>query len=390
MRRIFAAAAVWVGLAGCTPPAPPVIREQCPRSSSVSVEFVDFPNFDFLGLEGQPVELVFNSPLTTCEGDVLSARIEGVGSDGVPFELEPGPVSEHAGAPAQVRPRFTPPGPGLFTFRVAFEPSLGVRTTYLVVAAVPRSTPAGIDLAIDCDDPWPLTADTIACESVTNGVELFSVDGGYQSFDGAALAVAGDVLWSVSNAGVLERRTFEDGGLALTHQHAGFSHQPMPSEQGAEFALRLTTEFRANLINADAGSRVTVDNYGFMVLVHPLGLSHTPCAPSGLCIGPVVGADPRAVWIRDRFQVIAMPRPIARGQFGALNFPSAQVTSTEPTNHFERIPFWLRTSQGTEVLLSMDLGEPSAIALPRDQVLKVGREFLALALPDGGVRIVRR
>ena len=153
------------------------------------------------------------------------------------------PVSR-AGSPSAVSVSFvfTPSQPGVHTLKVAFEPSLGVRSVLIDVARdglSGASTRVPLPAGASCVT-WPLSDDTVACEEQGAGfVSVSSVDGGLTRFSGAELVVADDVLWSIDGtSNTLERRVFEDGGVRVTHRFPNFPVTPTPALHDVDVALR--------------------------------------------------------------------------------------------------------------------------------------------------------
>ena len=358
-----------------------------------------------LGLVGAPLRFTVFAPLSACAPDVLRADATVLDPDNAPveFTLE-GPLVRSAQQNAVSGTfNFTPRKPGLHTLRVAFEPSLGVRSVLVDVASdgllgATRRVPIA---SANCT-VWPLTDDTVACEAPGGSVSITSVDGGVTRFSGAELVVVDNVLWSIDGASnTLERRVYEDGGVRVSNRIPGFPVVATPALQEVDVALR----YRANGLitrvritpNGEAVGDFAVDRFVGPPLAYFIEAddtlyrsSNTDCfSSSSSCTNftGLVAIDQRAVWST----LNGFERPFRTPPNPRFSLKRQPVSNGSPAHAFERIPLWLQVTSGDRrFLVSTDDGSVSYSAWPFSQVLNVGQHHVVLTDSPGFVRVVKR
>lgn len=409
-------------LAGCPPPA---IGDGCERllveaDGTLNLGVGGGPaasgSAHRLGVVGTPLTLTVFAPLTSCVSDTLRAdpRVLDPGEGAVPFQLEGGAVPSGVEGAVKATLTFTPTRPGLHTLQLAFEPSLGVRSLLVDVAAdglAGAVTRLAIPADLRCPRAtfWALTDDTFACEE-PGQIAIVSADGGTTRFEGEQLVVVDTVLWSLHTpSSALERRVFADGGLLLTNTFPDFSARPAPGMHDLNLAWRFHTNDRLALVRIEPGG-ATVREWGEELLFGaPRGYlvedddtvcrwGDPACLVPGCVSAPdIVAMDPGLVWR-------GLPgAPQASGGFARpvrdLEAParftlwSPRLSVASPATGFERIPLWLSPEgeSGHQVLVSTQAGTLTFTAWPRGQVLRVGRRQVLLGddAPDF-IRIVGR
>ncbi len=364
-----------------------------------------------LGTVGVPVTLTFFAPLTSCVSDAL--RLDAVVNDPDAFStpaVPPGALEQSIFSSVKANVTFTPTRPGLHTVKVAFEPSLGVRSRFVEVVADGLSgqvirvpIPAGANRSPGI---WPLGDDTVASEvRSVDDITISSTAGTLTHFRGTQLVVAGQVLWSIDPlTSTLERRVFEDGGVRLTHSVPGFPAIPTPALQEPDFALRYRTSGRLSSVSVwpDGGLRVNDHSYDARV-VPPLAYfggdgwvmrwSLEDCA-FGTCsnLGDLAALDAQFVWRHSPpggLRGFARPTNLVDSPLLLAHTPDAL---SSPLAAFERLPLWLRTqSEDWKVLVTATDAGFQFTGWPRSEVLRVGREHVLLTDEDPGfVRVVRQ
>jgi hypothetical protein len=342
------------------------------------------------------------APLTSCASDQLRATFEVLAPDSSPVEHTATALVTSADFRVESTVTFTPTTAGTHVVRAVFEPSLGVRSTTVDVFAnaardaVVVPLPAGVTCS---KPPWPVSADTFACESPNDVVSVVSADGGTERFTGRSLVAVGDVLWSETQLGELERREPGDGGFAVTNRWPGYGSTPIRGLHTRTTAVR-----RKNMSNVLVGA-VSIDG-GWRESFFSLGDLETAlffyehdtavrsaggnCAP---CLSSLVAFDPEVAWQQFGSQSMlqGFRRPIADDtQFkGAQhNLQLVARPGLPAQEHLERWPLWLDPSERTDlsVLVTPHAGALRWSVWPRGQVLRVGPEFVSLK-HDAGVRI---
>jgi hypothetical protein len=174
---------------------------------------------------------------------------------------------------------FTPRRPGPHHFLVAFEPP-GALLQFDLDAAIDRSsTTQALTLPGTCNSLERTLKGTWVCDSAIyrEGLRV-------GSFDGATVAVAGDVVWVVSPSRV-ER--YEDTGSALT-----LTASVEPTEGSAEFLLASGDE----LLVLHRSTLVRYTASGAQLLASP----PVPWNSGEEPVGPLA---PRGLLLRDRDQL---------------------------------------------------------------------------------------
>ena len=412
-------------LTGCPPESP--IDQSCSRflvdsSGNVNGGAGGGPGtapFPPIGVVGTPLSLTVFAPLTSCVSDTLRADAQVTDPDNLPLAVarEPPQVTGVQGA-VKATLTFTPTRPGLHTLHVAFEPSLGVRSLLVDVAAdglAGAMTRVPIPTGANCKahSLWPLSDDTVACEERSRGlVTLTTSDGGLTQFNGRELVVVDTVLWSIDGASsTLERRVFEDGGVRVTHRFPNFPATSTPAMHDVGTALRSRPDGHLALVQLepprvlelalrnDVGPPLAYFAEGNDVVYR---WSQTSCSfDECVSVPDLVAVEPGHVWRTDTsFPELpsrtswAFTRPLtpdAVPQF-TLHYPLESLAT--PAGAFERMPLWLNVDSGgagRRVLVSFEQGAPGFTAWPRREVLRVGRKHLLLDDPDPGyVRVWRR
>jgi hypothetical protein len=359
--------------------------------------------FSPVGIEGEPVQLTAVAPLTSCVSDELRATLEVVGPDNLPLPREELPLTATTTSVVRADFSFTPQVAGTYQVRAVFEPSLGVRSQTLVVAAA-RAEDGGVSLALNPDGciggPWPLSEDTVVCERSGGTVSLVSADGGERSFSGEQVVVADQVLWSVARATrTLERRIFEDGGLRLADGFAGFTPRAVPGMHDERVAIRE----RTNGLVAAAHVAGPIDELGVLasgtdgtaLFLSSQGGLIVAGGCSSTCFQSVRAVEPAVVW-RDgaaRVGVDGLARPVASlDEAPRFHLDFAAESFAAPVRGFERLPLWVPVpGSPVSVLVSADDGQLQLRAWTRADVLRVGRRFVLLRDRSlGGVRVLER
>ncbi len=384
-------------------------------------------NLTPVGYVGVPLNLNVFAPLSSCATDSLRAEItiSDPSNANVPFTT-PEELSRQSSGPVKSVLSFTPTDVGLYTVKVAFEPSLGARTMLIDVAidglrnsSVRVPIPTGENCTVNAT--WPLTDDTVVCEERANGnVSITSSDGGLLRFRGEQLVVIDQVLWTINGpTSALERRVYEDGGLTLTHTLANFPSISTPAMHDVDLALRFRSNGRLTRVRVLADGGTNVQELSLDGLVGPplayfaednevmFRWSQSDCSFNNCVnLSDLAGVEPGFVWR-------AEPRPFGEPQIApkvrgftrptTLSDSTPKITlqydtetMTTPTYGFERLPLWLGAKSSTtdsprRVLISMTDAGISMSSWPRSEVLRVGRQHLVLMDPDPGfVRVYRK
>lgn len=358
-----------------------------------------------VGVVGEPVTLTTFASLTACVSDPLRVRAEIVGPDNLPVETDvtlTTPRLTGAG-PVTSDLSFTPKKPGLYIIRIAYEPSLGVRSIELQVAesrlGAPTVTVPVPNLSGCLNNVWPLTEDTVVCERASR-IEVLSSDGGLTSFSGEQLVVVDDVLWSVERASsTLERRVFADGGLSVTNTFTNVDTRPVPAMHDVDFAIRARLNGSVALFRVGTSPRdlsvFASSTDGTILWLDGETLFNGGTCFSADCVSDLRGLEPNAVWSGDplNFGLIAgRIRPIvsleARAQHGLrMTTESLEV----PQRGFERVPLWLpQSNSDRSLLVSADGSTLGFTAWKRADVLRVGRRFVVLKDSGPSVRVAGR
>lgn len=365
-----------------------------------------------LAAVGEPVTLTFFAPLTSCVSDTLrvDAEVRDPDAQRAPA-MQRGALEQSALSSVKAAVTFTPTRPGLHLLKVAFEPSLGVRSRFVEVALDGLSgpvtrvpIPAGANRSPGL---WPLSSDTVASEVPSvDDITISSTAGTLTRFRGAQLVVAGQVLWSIDpTTSTLERRVFEDGGVRLTHSFQGFPAIPTPAMQEEHFAVRYRASGQLSTVRISPDGGFRVDDRSFFARVDPplayyvedtsslMRWSLEDCA-FGTCANftDLAALDAQFVWRHSPATgLVGFARP-SNLLDSPLALPHTPEALRSPLAAFERLPLWLRMQADDHQVLvwATDAGFQFT-AWPRAEVLRVGREHVLLTDADPGfVRVVPR
>lgn len=210
------------------------------------------------------------------------------------------------------------------------------------------------------DDPWPVSADTIACRGATD-IEVRNPTGVIASFSGERLVVADDVLWSIDGtAFALERRVVDDAGVHLTHRFDGFKPTALAGLHRRDSALRTTTSGFLAVARVDGGVEVSsrlASQFSEYTLFfdEPQGIVHGPvCSPGEpFCIHALVGLEEDVVWVNEGRVTRALRRPATQtsGTPTAISTPFAPEGFLTSPGGFSRLPLRLYGAPNEQQLL---------------------------------------
>jgi hypothetical protein len=238
VRRTLISLCVLV-LAGC-PSEPNVLV--CQSSST--------PELLPLLIEGTASTLELISPLGFCEIPLSARRVtvEVFDEQSNPLQV-PQPTLEVAKNDGLTHARVAIDLPaGTYQVRAVFEPSLGVLSQQLVVAADLRSAGTVVQVPAECTSgPFQVGAHVVCATST----QLLAREGATWrpvadfATTGTDLVVADDVVWTASRTSVVERYVFSDAG-AFTRTHVG-------TDPGFSFGeVRRDVAIRTDLLRAEA------------------------------------------------------------------------------------------------------------------------------------------
>jgi hypothetical protein len=359
-----------------------------------------------LGVVGSPLELPFFAPLSACVSDTLRVRAEVLGPDNLPVELDVAFTPPHltAAGPVQTRMTFTPTQPGLYIVRAIFEPSLGVRTTEVLVAESRLTPPTTrvpvVDLASCVDGVWPLAADAVVCERASGTIEVHRADGSAEVFTGEQLVVVDSVLWSVdSSTSTLSRREYRDGGLRVLDTFPDIDSRPLPSLHDTDVALRAGLDHQLHIAHA-GGTTVTlfidVRSLSSQVLWvdGSLLFSAGGGCPMAPCVNDLRGLDGEVVWQGD-FSSPGLISALRRPALAIDDAPPFRLrVQTEsralPIRGFDVLPLWVPSTDSISVLVWSAGPSLSLSAWHRAEVLRVGRRFVVLKDSNSSVLLAPR
>ncbi len=349
-----------------------------------------------LGVQGQPLTVKVFAPRTGCQRDRLSARAELLGPDNFPVTDVTIAEPRLSGDVVSVEVSFTPDQAGQYLLQLTFEPALGVRSLLLDVGELRTSPPSirvDVPMLSSCvDSVWPLTVDTVACERVSDTIELYSSDGGSTSFQGKQLVVAGTVLWSVAATSELERREFVDGGLLVTHRFPDFSSdRTVRGLHDESTALRALSSGALVLASIDGGVPVLdldrmSNEVGEQLLFADQGVLFTEMACTfDPCFG-LRGLEP-GMWWKNSFSgqfIEGVERPVNQDRMGPdVTITRAAEFVQPPQRGFERIPLWLAMPGGRlSALVNADRPSLGLTMWNRADVIRVGKQFVLLRDPS--------
>ncbi|MDP3154727.1 MAG: hypothetical protein Q8N23_18760 [Archangium sp.] len=415
-------------LPACSPPPP-----GCPRQL---IDVTGAPNGGFAGgvggsggasaplaVVGLPVSVTLFAPLSGCQGDSLRTDVTLIDPDNLPVtDLTVTAPRLNISSGVGTTVNFTPGKTGLYALRVSFEPSLGVRSLFIDVAADPlREAPVvrvPIPNGANCytNALWPLSDDTVACEARGPGtVSISSADGGVQTFPGSHLVVADTVLWSIHPAlRQLERRVWEDGGVRVTHVFANFAATLTPGMHDVDVALRYRPAGELARVKVQRDGGFSVEEFRADALGNPpeaffvepgdelFRWSEGPCFDSFNCsnaFSDLVAVEPGLVWraelafdgLASRVTASARPTSPAASTF-VMTLTHRPEAPRFVTESFERVPLWLEQGVGNRrLLVTARDGGFELSAWPRSEVLRVGRHHLVLTDAQADfVRVIRR
>ncbi|MFT3712429.1 MAG: hypothetical protein QM817_32680 [Archangium sp.] len=400
----------------CSPPPTP----DCMRSQVSSDGFINGAQGGFGGgvigggtgggfgtsvqvrLPGEPITLRMVAPLTSCATDDLRVSVEVLGPDSQPIEHTDTQLQRAADFHVEISTTFTPQEAGTFVARAVFEPSLGVRTTSLNILHTweGQGTPVAIPASVSCSKAlWPVTSSSVACESMNEVISVVSSDGGVSSFVGHGLVAVGDVLWSETLAGNLERRVPDaDGGFTITNSWTGFGSTPIRGLHTRTTAVR-----RKNVGNSVATAVVidggTVDGFfsssdldtAYFFYEHDQTVRVAGGFSCSGCLQSVVGFDNEVVW--QQFGVGSVLSGFKRPITEMTQFRPPQQslnvfarTSVAPLEPLERWPLWVDPAdrQALSILIHPRSGALNWTVWPRARVVRVGAEHVLIST-DAGV-----
>ena len=319
-------------------------------------------------LDGEVHRQGLTSRRSTCEGDEVSVSVRLLDPDGLETTFEQGPLNSGSFQLATTFVSFTPRKRGLHRLEATFEPSLGTDTVEVEVVPDGETGPfQRVMSRASCSWAWALSDDAIACEAPGNLLSVSSADGGFVTFDGRDLVVAGEALWSIDGE-ALQRREFIDGGLVLTHSARGFSRVSSVSAlQTPNVALRtLTSAFMGRAEVLDGGLVVTsleqLETAVFFFEEPDAGLLHWnsqyACAmPPCIDDRVIVALEPELIWMGQNFgtRLEGIDRPWSPIQRRLPRYLlDTPVTRPQPVRSAERVPLWLDASldRGRQILVT--------------------------------------
>ncbi|MFT3706352.1 MAG: hypothetical protein QM817_01670 [Archangium sp.] len=336
----------------------------------------------YVVFEGVRLDVDLRAPIPECRPIALSVSVDVTAPDAstvTPSFTSFATVDQWGGVTTRVR--FVPPSAGTYRVHAAFEPSLGEATLDTPVTAV-FAEHGEIVTTVGClDAPWPVDAETLACETAGGQISLFSVDGGTTAFDGINLVVVEDVLWSLRDAGTsfsLERHRWSDGGVWLTNQWGpDFSSARLRSEHTKDVAIRLRTplaghDFIRVALAEDGGMEEVFAADTDALWSYSGGALHADSMD-----GSVAFAD-GARW------AIAPPLMFACEQVNLISetkggLLGAPHLTPGPSTEFERWPVWLDYATHTVVFTSSG----GFVDLPLSRVVRVGSKYSVLTAQGG-------
>ncbi len=405
-------ATVLLSLASCDEDGPDQLCERLlVNRDGTFAELVSETSRARFGTQGEALSVTVFAPISSCVSDVLRASVELYDARNAPVESKAVTVSAQSGV-VRANVVFTPQSAGSYLLRVSFEPSLGARNERIDIVARP-ALDAGLVVTLpvsvsSCLEPvWPVSGDSVACEGEGARVDVFSADGGVQTFSGQHLVVAGGALWSIA-AAQLERRVFEDGVLRLTHQADGFPARLTPAMHGADFALRVDSFDRLTLVTvADGGLTKTTTRHGQRsapawffsddARVYLVDLPDFPaCTGRPDCdeLGGLFAVEPGLVWRRDVLglaRLDALLWPLSTTSTPVTSLDTRALAASPPQGPFELLPLWVEApaspNAGDAVLARWLSGALWLSRWPHSRVLRVGGQFIALS--EEGDRSVR-
>lgn len=384
-------------LAGCSPPG-----GTC-RRAAASGNLVR-PAWALLGEQKRQS---LTASRTTCPGDDVSLSVRLVDPDGLEVSFEQGPLVTGDFQIATSFVSFVPSKRGLYRLEATFEPSLGKDTVEL--EAVPDGETRSFQRVTSrstCTWAWALSDDAIACEGPGLPLSITRADGGFVTFDGVDLVVAGEALWSI-NGQALERHELIDGGLVLTHSVLGFGRSPdVGTLHTARVALRTQTSAllgRAEIIDGglvvSTVAQLEVERFFFDE--PDAGLLHwssqytcatQPCTDDRV----IVALEPELIWIGQTFgsRVEGVDRPWSPAQRRLPRYLlDTPAIRPRPDRSAERVPLWLEASldRQRQVLVTAQDGGLSFTAWVPAAVANVdGKHVLVREGVSNAFRIYRR
>lgn len=222
MRRVLAAAAALLLLAGCScgGPTGPCGRAPAPAPEAPTAEAPFF--------FGQQVELELEvSADGVCQNDtppeVNQVTVEVSDPRNLPVEHYATPPKRYelprGGAVWRSRVAFNPTRPGSHHVLVAFEPAGGLAQRDVQVVVDRRGAPARTagTPGVDCDAVVFTARGSTVCRLAGGGAKLFRANAEVVTWSGA-IQVSGDALWEMSTQGFASRALdLGSGPPAITH-----------------------------------------------------------------------------------------------------------------------------------------------------------------------------
>lgn len=361
-------------------------------------------------IPGELLSFRMIAPFTACEGDTLAVTVEVLGPEGEVVVFSATPVAVAADDHVESTITFTSTRPGTFTVTANFGEALGTRGDGRTITPFPAAdaTPVVLPTGVTClERAWPVSATSIACESENETIAVVEADGGLFTFEGKELVTVDDVLWSETDAGVLERREKQNGVFMLTNQWPGFGGPPVRGAHTKSLAIRRlpdTTSFTLAAVTGAGGrtERTFSNNdplteiYFFAGTIQAGSQGAAVCSE---CIADVVALDSTLLWRQatppSMFQLI----PITGFDRDRAN-PTTPSPSTETLGHYarlglqplepyERWPLFVDLSRagGFSVLFDARSNGVVTSVWPRDRVLRIGPNFATVTNPGGGIAV---
>jgi hypothetical protein len=285
---------------------------------------------------------------------------------------------------------FTPPDSGTYVARASFEPSLGEASGSVSITPFFDERGVTITSATDCTDtPWPLGGTTLACET-SSGIALYAADGGRFEFDGVNLVTAGDVIWSLRDAGAgyaLQRHVWSGSSLALTDEWAGeFSADRIRGLHTPDMAIRLRSPLGGHqfLMVARRGASLKEAFIPDDVAVLDGGnifWSETGVSDSSQLVAfagvPWIVAPPNVSGRDCGFTAAVLSLRFSPSGYG-YGLPSPAHPTPPPSREFEQWPLWLDISGRTVIPTKNWFSD-----FPLSRVVRVGSTHVLLET-DGG------
>jgi hypothetical protein len=327
------------------------------------------------------LDVFLQAPTPECRPIALSVSADVTGPDAASVALVSTPFAsvDQWGA-VRTRVSFVPRIAGTYRVHAAFEPALGEATFDAPVTPVFAENGSVLTASGCLDAPWPVTAESLACEIAGGQISIFSSDGGSTVFDGVNLVVVDDVLWSLRDAGtsfMLERRVWTDGGVSLTSQWGpDFSSVRLRAAHTKDVAIRLRTPLAGHDF-----IRVAFVEDGGMDEVYAQDTDALWSFSGGALRGEAV--DGAVAFAEGSRWAVASSNPFACEQVSLISETMSMTGTPHPTmapdTEFERWPVWLDVSGHTMLFTSSG----RFVDLPLSRVVRVGAKFTLLNSQGG-------